>query len=116
MGDPMLPSGEPRVFSDKTGIVLLPSYAGEVASSHDDGGVGSDATGAHDPSGPYDGPPPLMTGEERVGSIHVGKTRRSRSYPPDDRDRAAARRPLMLGAAGDIEHRIADGTGQDAAH
>src|SRR5258707_14137754 len=34
----------------------------------------------------------------------------------DDRHRRAARRALVLGAAGDVEQRVADDAGQDAAH
>src|SRR3981081_1155503 len=34
----------------------------------------------------------------------------------DDRHQRAARRALVLGAAGDVEHCVADDAGQDAAH
>src|SRR5260370_18529073 len=34
----------------------------------------------------------------------------------DDRHRRAARRALVLGAAGDVEQRVADDAGQDASH
>ena len=59
----------------------------------------------------------LIASAAMIGGIAVVMVQRSKPahHAPNDRDRAAAGRALVLGAAGDVEHGVADHAGQHAA-